>query len=71
MLMRQTVIKRSQSVLLIAGVGLLVSSVLMLISMLTGVITTPEYFIAGEATVHSIGRVAISGCLLAALGSFE
>lgn len=69
--MRQTVIKRSQRILLIVGVALLVGAALLLAITLTGVVTTPENFIAGETTVHSIARVAISGCLLAALGSFE
>jgi len=68
---RQTAIKRSQHILLLIGVALLVISALLLINMLTGFITTPENFIAGETTVHSIARVAISGCLLAALGTIE
>lgn len=68
---RKTFIKRSQRIMLIVGVALLVGAALLLISTLTGIVTMPENLIAGESTVHSIARVAISGCLLAALGSFE
>jgi len=59
--------KRTKSVLLILGVVFLVSAALLFISMLAGFTDMPTNVIAGESTVHSVARVAIVGCLLAAI----
>jgi hypothetical protein len=69
--MQELVMKRTKSFLLISGVVLLVGASLMLVSMLTGFTDMPVNLIAGESTVHSVARVAIVGCLLAALGSMD
>lgn len=63
--------KRIKTFLLIAGVALLVSASILLISMLVGITDMPANLIAGESTLHSVGRVAIVGCLLAAIGSMD
>jgi hypothetical protein len=69
--MNPVIIQRTKRTLLILGVALLVGTAIFSIALLTGFFQLPEELIAGESTVHSIARVAIVGCLLAALGSFE
>ena len=69
--MQELVMKRTKSVLLIVGVVFLVSAALLFISMLLGFTDLPSNVIAGESTVHSVARVAIVGCLLAAIGSMD
>jgi hypothetical protein len=69
--MQEIVMKRTKSVLLIVGVVFLVSAALLMISMVIGFTEMPANLIAGESTVHSVARVAIVGCLLAAIGSMD
>jgi len=63
--------KRLQQVLLIIGIGCLISSLLLFVGMVSGLTPLPEQFIDGESTVHSVARIAIVGCLLAAIGSLD
>ena len=69
--MQELVMKRTKSALLIVGVVCLVAAALLFVSMLAGFTDMPTNVIAGESTVHSIARIAIVGCLLAAIGSMD
>lgn len=53
------------------GITLLILSVLMAMVAFSGLVHLPEKLFAGESTVHSVARVAITGCLLAAIGTME
>jgi len=64
-------LRRIKRYMLGAGVGLLGIAFLMFAAFLLGAFDGPKEFIAGESTIHSIARVAIIGCLLAAVGSQE
>jgi hypothetical protein len=64
-------IRQIKSAALWLGIALLGVAALVFIAMLAGVVTAPQQFFAGESTVHSIARVAIVGCLLAAVGSMK
>lgn len=64
-------IRRLQRYLLISGIVLLIASVVLMVTAMTGLVPLPDPLIAGESTVHSIARIAIIGCLLAAVGAME
>ena len=64
-------LKRIKRYLVGTGMALLGLSFAMMALMLTGVFDLSEEFITGESTIHSVARVAITGCLLAAVGSQE
>lgn len=57
--------------LLIVGIGLLVPSALWLIGGLLSLVPTDAAAFAGQSGLRSIGSVAVAGCLLAALGSWQ
>ena len=61
----------ARRVLLVLGIFLIVGTLLFLTAMVSGLINLPEKIIAGESTVHSVARVAIIGCLLAAISTLE
>lgn len=61
----------TKRVMLVLGVVLIVGTLVLLTTMVSGLINLPEKLIAGESTVHSIARMAIVGCLLAAIGTLE
>jgi len=63
--------KRLKQVLLILGIGCLISALLLFIGMVSGLTPLPEQFIDGESTIHSVARIGIVGCLLAAIGSLD
>lgn len=63
--------KQVRTVLLFSGVALLGLSGLLLLGMLFGFTQLPDQFFAGESTVHTVARVAIVGCLLAAIATQE
>lgn len=69
--MNPVLIQRTKRTLLIIGIALLVGTAILVLTLVTGLFQLPEKLIAGESTVHSVARVAIVGCLLAALGSME
>ena len=68
---KQASINRFKNILVIIGVGLLIIAAVLLLTMQTGIIDMPEYLLPGESPIHSIARVAIIGCLLAAVGTRE
>jgi len=64
-------IKRSKQTLFILGVALLIGTLIVAIALTGGLLSFPDQIITGESTVHSVARIAIVGCLLAALGSLD
>jgi hypothetical protein len=64
-------IKRTKRLLLGLGVILLIGSVVSVMLMAAGLMQLPEKLFAGESTVHTVARLAVIGCLLAAVGSHE
>lgn len=62
---------RIKKVLLVSGVALIGGALLLGIGMLSGLMPLQGQLIEGESTVHSVARVAIVGCLLAAIGSMD
>ena len=65
------IIKRTKRVLLGLGILLLLSSVVLLMLTVSGLMHLPEKLFAGESTVHTVARLAVVGCLLAAVGVHE
>lgn len=49
----------------------MVLSALALIFNLGGLLALPETILGGENTLHSLARVAVTGCMMAAIGSWE
>jgi len=62
---------RLQNILFYSGILLIALSALALILNLSGLITFPETILGSENTLHSLARVAVIGCALAAIGSWE
>ncbi len=62
------VIKRIKRILLGLGVFMLIGSVVMVLLMASGLLHLPEKLFYGESTVHTVARLAVVGCLLAAIG---
>ena len=50
------------------GVGLLIISVLMFLSVLTGFLELNNFDFLGHSGLRSIAGVAVAGCMLAAIG---
>ncbi|MGI9290890.1 MAG: hypothetical protein ACR2QG_06400 [Gammaproteobacteria bacterium] len=69
--MNSELIKVTKRTLLILGVLLIVGTLLLAFTMVSGLVNLPEKLIAGESTVHSVARIAIIGCLLAAVGTMD
>ena len=69
--MNSDFIKRTKRTFLVLGLALLIGTLVLVFSMVSGLVNLPEKLIAGESTVHSIARVAIIGCLLAAVGTMD
>ena len=69
--MKALLAPRTKRTLLIVGVTLIVGSGLGVIALLTGLMPLPDTLFAGESTLHSIVRLSVIGCLLAAIGSLE
>ena len=65
------IIKRTKRILFGLGICLLVSSVVLVMLMVSGLMHLPEKLLAGESTVHTVARLAVVGCLLAAVGTHE
>ena len=63
--------QRLKRVSLGLGITLLILTVLLVFFAVSGLVHLPEKLFAGESTVHSVARVAIVGCLLAAIGTME
>ena len=53
-----------------SGIGLLVSATLMGVLLSLGWFSFSG-FLAGESEIHMVARVAVLGCMLAALGSLD
>ncbi len=53
------------------GVTLLAASLLLAAGIVMDFVQLPSALINGESTIHSVARLAIVGCLLAAIGSLE
>ena len=62
---------RLQTFLFYSGMALIALSALALILNLSGLLTFPETILGSENTLHSLARVAVLGCALAAIGSWE
>ena len=69
--MNPVLIQRTKRTLFILGIVLLISTALASVAMVGGLFQLPEQLFAGESTVHSVARIAIVGCLLAAVGSMD
>ena len=69
--MNTVVLQRIKHTLLVVGVLLLITTVLLFVATLMGLVRLPEQLIAGESTEHSVARVAILGCLMAAVGTLD
>ena len=69
--MSRALIQRIKRTLFFLGIALLICTAIITISVIGGFIQLPENLIVGESAVHSIARLAIVGCLLAALGTME
>jgi len=69
--MNPVLIQRTKRTLFVVGVALLIGTAIVVIALAGGLFELPQNLFAGESTVHSVARVAIIGCLLAALGSME
>ncbi len=52
-----------------AGLGLLVAAVGILLGELFGLVALPASLITGESALHSVVRLAVIGCVFAAIGS--
>ena len=64
-------IRRFKRYMVGTGVFLLVGSFVALLLVLVGALNLPQELIQGESAIHSVARVAIVGCLLAAIGSLD
>jgi hypothetical protein len=64
-------VQRLQHMLAVTGVVLIITPALLFFASLTGLLQLPDPLIAGESTEHSVARIAIVGCLLAALGTMK
>jgi hypothetical protein len=53
------------------GVTLIVSSVTWLVGGLVGILPTDMVEIAGHSGLRAIGSIAVAGCMLGAIGSWE
>ncbi len=53
------------------GIGMLVVSVLMSLSVLFGLVELFQYELLGHSGLRSIAAIAVSGCLSAAIGYHE
>lgn len=62
---------RYRSILLMAGVVLLVPSLLMLFGMMLGVLTNDNLPDVLQFKMRTLGSFAVAGCLMAAIGSLE
>ncbi len=56
---------------LYVGIALLTASVVVFLGEVSGVLQLPANLLAGETSLHSIVRVAVAGCVLAAIGCWE
>jgi hypothetical protein len=63
--------QRTKRIMLGLGIFLLASSVVLLILIVAGIMQVPEKLFAGESSVHTVARLAVIGCLLAAVGTHE
>jgi len=68
---KQILNPRTKRLFFVLGIALLVVTALIAVAALAGLARLPEQLFAGESTVHTVARVAIIGCLLAAVGSIE
>ena len=59
---------RISKVFLLTGLALLGSACVIFVGDVAGVIELPEQILRGETTIHSVVRVAVLGCVLAAIG---
>lgn len=54
-----------------AGLALIGFAAVVFISDLSGLLALPASVVGDETTLHSLARVAVIGCVLAAIGSWE
>ena len=69
--MAELVFNRVKGYFFVAGVALLAVSVALFLLMLTGIVNLPPEILPGESTIHTVARIPIVGCLLAAIGSLK
>ena len=62
---------RYRRILLVAGVALLVPSLLLLFGGMLGVLTIDNLPEVLQFKMRSLGSFAVAGCLMAAIGSLE
>ena len=53
------------------GIFLIITATVMLAAYLAGLLNLPAQLFAAESTVHSITRLAVIGCIFAAIGSSD
>jgi hypothetical protein len=54
-----------------SGVLLIAVALVTIICELTGLLSLPVTMLGDETTLHTLARVAVIGCVLAAIGSWE
>jgi hypothetical protein len=60
-----------RKVLVFAGVALIVLSVILLMSTLLGVSELESFAVLGQSGVRALAGIAVAGCMMAAIGSFD
>ena len=66
-----TIASRLQPACFIAGVALLLGAALLLLAQVMGLVSIESLLPGGESAPPSVARVAVVGCVLAAIGSWD
>lgn len=59
------------SIIYYTGIGLLITAAVLATGTAVGWVELPDRLFAAETTVHSLARLAVVGCLCAAIGSHD
>ncbi len=60
-----------QKMVVFLGIFILAASVLIFIGCLLGLLTFSQFSVGGQSGIRTIAGIAISGCLLAAIGYWD
>lgn len=60
-----------RKVFVFTGVGLIVLSVILSIGTLLGVLELESFAVLGHSGIRTLAGIAVAGCMLAAIGSFD
>jgi hypothetical protein len=60
-----------RKVLVLAGVALIVLSVILSASTLFGVLELESFAVLGHSGIRTLAGIAVAGCMVAAIGSFD